>query len=170
MAVLIGMSAEVKGQSHEIARDKVTIGRNSTNLIVIEHPTVSGRHCFISRQGRRYAVTDLGSTNGTRVNGRDVEQESPLNPKDLLQVGSVEFMFDAEDAEIVEPIPLGRSETRVEIAQGAATSAPISFGSISPFGARRRDNATLWYVLIVAVGLLALAGVGIVLYRLFTGS
>ncbi len=170
MAILIGMSAEVKGETHEVDRNKVTIGRNLTNLITIEHPTVSGRHCLIAREGRRYSVTDLGSTNGTRINGRDVTEETPIHPKDLLQIGSVEFMFDAEDAEPAATPPISRSETKVEVAQDGGNGAPVSFGSISPFGPRNRENAALWYGLIVVVGLLAIVGVGIVLYRLFAGA
>lgn len=164
MAVLIGMSAEVKGDSHTIDRDRVTIGRNTTNLITIEHPTVSGRHCCITREGHRYQVKDLDSTNGTRVNGKDIENE-PLHPKDLLQIGSVEFMFDAEEVD-TEPVKRKTPPNAdVEISEGPAT-APISFGSISPFGPRSKENPALWYILIIVIGLLALAGVAIVLYML----
>ncbi len=162
MAVLIGMSAEVKGKNYEVDRDKVTIGRNATNLIVIEHPTVSGRHCQIVHAGNTYTLTDLGSTNGTRVNSREVT-ECELHPKDLVQVGSVEFMFDADDAAQPESRPFPK--TQVEIASGPA-SAPVSFGSISPFGARRRDNMLLWYILIGVIGLLAIGAAAFVIYTL----
>ena len=145
MAVLIGMSAEVKGKNFEIDRDKVSIGRSSTNQIAIEHATVSGRHCCIVRQGDRYVLTDLGST------------------KDLVQIGSVEFMFDAEGASTEDTHSF--SQAQVEVTSGPPT-APISFGSISPFGARRRSNTALWYTVIIIIGLLALAGVVIFLYVL----
>lgn len=162
MAVLIGMSAEVKGKNYDVDRDKVTIGRNATNLIVIEHPTVSGRHCQIVHAGNKYTLTDLGSTNGTRVNSREVT-ECDLHSKDLVQVGSVEFMFDAADAEPEEPRAFPK--TQVEVTSGPA-SAPVSFGSISPFGARRRDNLLLWYILIGVIGLLAIAAAGFVIWSL----
>jgi predicted component of type VI protein secretion system len=163
MAVLIGMSAEVKGKTFNVDREKITIGRNATNLIVIEHPTVSGRHCQILHDGKRYTIMDLGSTNGTRVNSREIT-ECDLKPKDLVQIGSVEFMFDAEDIEARETPAL--SQTQVEIATGPASSPP-SFGSMSPFGARRRDNMLLWYLLIGVIGLLALVAAGAVIYLLF---
>lgn len=165
MAVLIGMSAEVKGKSYEVVRDKTTIGRNATNLIVIEHPTVSGRHCQITHVGKRFTITDLGSTNGTRVNSREIT-ECDLRPKDLVQVGSVEFMFDAEESEIEDTRSF--PQTQVEVSAGPA-SAPVSFGSISPFGARRRDNMMLWYILIGVIGVLALVAAGIVIYMLMKG-
>lgn len=166
MAVLIGMSAEVKGKSFEIDRDRVSIGRNTTNLITIEHPTVSGKHCCLIREGRRFSIQDLGATNGTRVNGAEITDAAPISPKDLLQIGSVEFMFDAEGAEVAEQERVRASNTaKVEISEGPLT-APMSFGSISPFGPRSKENTRLWYTLIVVVGLLALTGVAIVLYLL----
>jgi pSer/pThr/pTyr-binding forkhead associated (FHA) protein len=166
MAELIGMSQEVRGKNYKIDRDKVTIGRNATNLIVIEHPTVSGRHCCISREGKRFDLCDLGSTNGTRVNSREI-REAALKPKDLVQIGSVEFMFDAEESEVLEATEGG--ETRVEVASGP-TSAPVTFGSISPFGARRRSNVLLWYAPIVVLGLLAIAGLVVLIYKLTKSS
>lgn len=158
MAVLIGMSPEVKGKNFELDREKITIGRNATNMIVLDHPTVSGKHCQISRIGSRYTLTDLGSTNGTRVNSQEVK-ETDLRPKDLVQIGSVEFLFDAEGAEIS-----AREETRVQaevvVTTGPAT-APISFTSISPFGPRRKENQALWYALVGLVGVLALVGLAL---------
>jgi len=163
MAVLIGMSPEVKGTNYNLDREKVTIGRNATNLIVIEHPTVSGKHCCILKDGNRYSLADLGSTNGTRVNSREIT-ESPLRPKDLVQVGSIEFMFDAEGAEAIEEEPVA-AHAQVEIASGPAT-APISFGSISPFGARRKDTTGLWYAAIAVFGALAIAAAAWAVYHI----
>lgn len=157
MAVLIGMSPEVRGKNFELDREKVTIGRNATNMIVLDHPTVSGRHCLISRIGTQYTLTDLGSTNGTRVNSHEIK-ESELHPKDLVQVGAIEFLFDAEGAEVSgrrEELP----QPEVVVTTEPAT-APISFGSISPFGPRRKEQKALWYALIAVVGLLALGGLG----------
>lgn len=71
----------------EIASDKscLTVGRRSDNDIVIDDPTVSGRHCRISLQGGVYFVEDLGSTNGTYVNGKRI-QRAGLHPGDAVGV------------------------------------------------------------------------------------
>ena len=166
MAVLIGMSAEVKGKNYVVDREKVSIGRNATNLIAIEHPTVSGRHSHIVHAGKTFTLTDLGSTNGTRVNSREIT-ECELRPKDLVQIGSVEFMFDADEAEVEDTRAF--PQTQVEISSGPA-SAPVSFGSISPFGTRRRDNMMLWYVLIGIIGLLAIGAAAFVIWSLMSGG
>lgn len=163
MAVLIGMSSEVKGRIFNVDRDTVAIGRNLTNHIVLDHPTVSGRHCQIVHEGKRFVLSDLNSTNGTRVNGREIT-ECALRPKDLVQIGALEFMFDAEDVE-TEPTPPS-IPTHVEVAT-EPPSLPPTFGTISPFGTRRRDNLLLWYMLIGIIGLLALIAAAVVFYLLF---
>ena len=167
MAVLIGMSAEVKGQTHEIDDSGLSIGRKQDNSIIIDNPSVSGNHCVITMQGENVVIKDLGSTNGTRVNSKEAT-EATLKPKDLIQVGSVEFLFNSED------IPLSEAEaiynkTEIVEASGPAVK-PTSFSSISPFGARKRENQTMWITIISIVGLLALGVVAFFLYQLFTGS
>lgn len=167
MAVLIGMSADVKGQTHEIDFTGITIGRSSDNTISINNSTVSGHHCKIAQEGADVILRDLGSTNGTRVNSKEVT-ETTLRPKDLVQVGSVEFLFNSQD------IPLSEAEaiynkTEIVDASGPAVK-PQSFNSISPFGARRRDNKSMWTTVITALSLLAFLVVAYFLYALFTNS
>ena len=164
MAALIGMSGDVKGKTFPIDRDAITIGRSKDNTIPIDNPTVSGHHCSIIRDGDRYLLRDLESTNGTRLNSKDVT-ESKLRPKDLLQVGSVEFLFDAEQMEAVETHSY--AEAHVEVAPGPA-AAPESFANISPFGARHKESKGVWLLLIAVIGLLALVVVVLFFVKLVT--
>jgi len=165
MAVLVGMSGHVAGKNFEMDRDEISIGRSSDNTIELDDPAVSGRHCLIVRDGNNYVLRDLGSTNGTRLNSRDVK-ESILKPKDLIQIGSAELMFDSEDAGDFQTSTF--AETQVEIEPGPAT-APESFESISPFGARAKDGGKgMWYFLIALVGFLALAAVVVYFISLLT--
>ncbi len=166
MAVLIGMSQDVKGTNLEIGSEKITIGRKSDNTIPIDNPTVSGHHCEVYAEDERYHLRDLGSTNGTRVNNKEVT-EVKLRPKDILQVGSIEFMFDASPGELLKDEP--EQTANVEVAPGPAT-APESFGNISPFGARKAENKGLWFLIIVVLGLVALAAVVIFFVKLITES
>jgi pSer/pThr/pTyr-binding forkhead associated (FHA) protein len=162
VAILIGMSEEVKGQSFEIDRDIISIGRSADNTIIVENPTVSSHHCHVLRSGDECILRDIGSTNGTRVNARDVK-EAKLKPKDIIQVGSVEFVFDSEHAGDYESI----LAAQVEVAPGP-TAAPESFESISPFGARKESGKGFWYFLITVVGILALVAVAILFFKLVT--
>ncbi len=167
MAVLIGMSADVKGQTHEIGDAGLTIGRSSDNNISINNSTVSGHHCNIRIEGENVVLKDLGSTNGTRVNSQEVT-EVTLKPKDLVQVGSVEFLFNSQD------IPLSEAEAiynKTEIVDAAGPAVkPQSFNSISPFGARRRENKSLWTTVITGLGAVAVLVIAYFLYSLFIAS
>lgn len=153
MGVLIGMSQEVKGRTLDVGDERVTIGRKPENQVTVENASVSGRHCEVYRENEQYFVEDLGSTNGTRVNNNEVAPKTALRPKDILQVGSIEFMFDASPGEVIRD---DREQTAsVEVAPGPA-KAPESFGNISPFGSRRSEKKGLWFVLIFLLGLIAL--------------
>src|SRR5579883_2860722 len=72
-------------------------GRRPDQDIVIEDPSVSRAHARIEISGGRPSVVDLGSTNGTLVNGRRAGAEPlPLRPGDRLQVGAVLLELLAE--------------------------------------------------------------------------
>ncbi len=165
MAVLIGMSAEVKGKTFPLDHDETTMGRSKDNVIMLDSATVSGHHCSVVREGDSYFIRDLESTNGTRLNSQPISK-ARLKPKDLLQVGSVEFMFDGELTEAVETQSFAEA-ANVEIAAGPV-AAPDSFASISPFGARRTESRGVWFILIVVVGILALVGVVLFFFKLIT--
>ena len=57
------------GQSFMLDRDWLTLGRDPSNDIEINDPQISRQHARITRQGRMMVIEDLGSTNGTFVNG-----------------------------------------------------------------------------------------------------
>jgi len=162
MASLIGMSSEVKGKSFPIDRDEISIGRAKDNVVVIESATVSGHHCAIVRDGPHFTLKDLESTNGTRLNSKDVTS-ARLRPKDIVQIGSVEFLFDAEPSEAVETHSY--AEAQVEVAPGP-TAAPESFSSISPFGARRTEASGFGLLVITLVGIVALIIVALFVVKL----
>jgi pSer/pThr/pTyr-binding forkhead associated (FHA) protein len=167
MAVLIGMSADVKGRTFNIDKSPFTIGRTDDNTVHIDNASVSGHHCEIVTEGARFLLRDTGSTNGTRVNNKDVK-EHVLRPKDLVQVGAIEFLFNAEGASADEaPVEEGM-KTEVLVSEGPVEQ-PASFDSISPFGARRREKPGIWWAIISVAALLALGAVGYFLLTIFAG-
>lgn len=74
-------------------RDRVTIGRQGDNDIVIPEDEVSSYHCRIFREGDELFLEDLGSTNGTFANGGQVHGRFRLSAGDIVTVGSWLFMF-----------------------------------------------------------------------------
>lgn len=151
MAKLIGMSGDFKGREYPIEQGEIAIGRKADNTILLDNPTISSHHCRILRSGDSCTLQDLESTNGTRVNSRDVK-ESPLHHKDLLQLGSIEFMFDAPE---LASEGARYTDANAEMATGAM-SAPQDFASISPFGAPPRERRGTWYFILIITGAVAL--------------
>src|SRR5512137_2770968 len=68
----------------ELDGDSYTIGREAGTEIVIEDPQVSRRHATLTRQGTTYLLEDIGSTNGTYVNGKRVTAPVLLSNGDMI--------------------------------------------------------------------------------------
>ena len=155
MAVLIGMSSNVKGRKFEVDEDEIFIGRNAQNHVPLDDTSISGRHCSVVREGRKYFLVDLGSTNGTRLNGNPVSK-TPLRPKDIIQLGAIELMFDGQDIEV--PVGAEHETARIEVASEPVI-IPENFHTASPFGSRR-DSRKPWVIatailIVVVLGALA---------------
>ena len=68
--------------------DAVTsLGRDSDNTVILPDPRISAKHAQMVWRGGHWWVEDLGSTNGTFVNGQPVTQPTRLGARDLLRVG-----------------------------------------------------------------------------------
>ncbi|HZU12847.1 MAG TPA: FHA domain-containing protein [Chloroflexota bacterium] len=78
------------------------IGRLESCQISVPDKSVSREHARVVRLGDRYVVRDLGSTNGTLVNGRRISGDVPLRPGDMVTVGSVEFLFEQQEPPLQE--------------------------------------------------------------------
>lgn len=71
-------------QTFELEQDVIALGREAGNDLIIEDPQVSRRHARLTRQGNSYVIEDLGSTNGTFVNGTRVTVPVLLADGDLI--------------------------------------------------------------------------------------
>jgi len=77
------------------ALDAVTsLGRDVNNAIVLDDEFVSSTHAALTYRGRAWYVEDLGSTNGTFLNGSQVDGLSPVGFGDELQVGQVRMRLE----------------------------------------------------------------------------
>src|SRR5947209_9212272 len=74
-------------QIYELNKDIITLGRDITNDIVINDPEVSRHHTRMTRGGGGYTIEDLGSTNGTFVNGQRLTGARPLAGGDVIGLG-----------------------------------------------------------------------------------
>ena len=81
------------GGSHRVASASTVIGRSSECQIALDDANVSRRHAEIRRIGEAYSLVDLGSTNGTEVNGQRITETSLMNG-DVIGVGTTRITFE----------------------------------------------------------------------------
>jgi DNA-binding NtrC family response regulator len=90
---LQGLNGELEGRSFDSSSDRLQVGSHPLNEVEVRDRTVSRFHCevFVDREGRAW-VKDLGSRNGTRVNGVRI-REAELQEGMVLRVGQLELAF-----------------------------------------------------------------------------
>lgn len=81
-----------KRRPYPLAKDTLGIGRLDTCDIVLSDAGVSRRHAEVRREGDEWVLVDLGSTNGTSVNGRQVRRHR-LSPGDRIELGETVIEF-----------------------------------------------------------------------------
>src|SRR6187551_2483998 len=91
------ISEKGKGEIFELNSEKISVGRDKTNEIVLNDASVSRHHCEIETRNEKYYINDSGSLNGTTVNGREAE-DSEITSGDKIGVGDFTFLFLAEGA------------------------------------------------------------------------
>lgn len=89
---LIAVSGPLKDSTFPFSTVELPLGRDPANVIAIGDPSLSRRHCVLSRDGGLYKIRDLESRNGTFVNGVAVK-ETKLNHGDQISVGDSVFVF-----------------------------------------------------------------------------
>ena len=80
---------------YQLTESVTVIGRSRRCDIVLTDPNVSRQHAEIRKQDDGFMLLDLGSTNGTRVNRRDVKQVV-LQHGDRIELGTTEFLFERQ--------------------------------------------------------------------------
>jgi hypothetical protein len=90
----VGVLVLPDGQRINLADEPLTIGRLSDCDVVLSDDSVSRRHAELRRLGGEILLVDLGSTNGTKVNGASV-RERRLVDGDLITVGNTSLRFEA---------------------------------------------------------------------------
>ena len=96
MAVLVLLQG---GQAvpHTLDGQEVLIGRHPDCGVQLESNAVSRRHARVFMQDGGYAIEDLGSGNGTSVNGQVIEKATPLENRDRIKLGPVLMRFEDGD-------------------------------------------------------------------------
>jgi pSer/pThr/pTyr-binding forkhead associated (FHA) protein len=109
------------------------VGRADFNDIVLAEPSVSTTHAKLQRREGLWVITDLGSTNGTFVEGEPVEGETALAPGTTIRFGDVAVLFEPHDEQPSAPRAEG---TRVLDRIGAEPAGPPMADEARPVEAR----------------------------------
>jgi pSer/pThr/pTyr-binding forkhead associated (FHA) protein len=115
--------------SYSIASRELVFGRDPACDCVIAVPSVSGRHARIGRLAGRLFVEDLGSANGTSVNGQRIAERTRIEPGDVIALGM--YTFTVNDTErapatvVLERPTLAEAQTADQTVQ--LTAPPVAF-------------------------------------------
>jgi hypothetical protein len=121
------------GKAFPLSKSEVIVGRDATCDIVINDAEISRRHAKLSLQGDSYVLEDLGSTNGTFVDGQRLMGPHPLQPGDLVLFGenvSMSYeavLYDADATVVGAPGPAATPATPVP-----TPPPPVAVGSPPP--------------------------------------
>jgi hypothetical protein len=131
MASLLVRSGALKGTRLPIRVPVVNIGRADYNDIILADESVSTAHAKLQRREGVWTLVDLGSTNGTFVDGEPVEGEVPLPPGATVRFGQVSTMFEPTDDAL--GVARGSGTRMIEPVQvPAAPAAPAARPAAPP--------------------------------------
>ncbi len=102
MARLVIQSEGFDNQILELNLGVNRVGRSSGNHFLIEHPTVSARHCELILRDTEVLVNDCGSTNGTFLDGRPIKR-AKLEAGQHLRLGDVELLVETTAVNVAIP-------------------------------------------------------------------
>jgi len=88
------------GTVYALDSDQISIGRDSSNEIPVNDAEVSRRHSRLTFQGGKYVLEDMGSTNGTFVNGQRLTGPRVLKSGEVISLGEqIVFVYEAVDSD-----------------------------------------------------------------------
>lgn len=141
---LVVIGGADRGKEFNLRRGENSIGRGLENDVVLADIAVSRRHTLVTHDGARFVMTDLGSGNGTLVNGERVDTHL-LRGGDQIELGNTLLRFVSPG----DPsAALGEAETQVGeivgerrlLAEAAPTAQELDLGAPAPRTERRRER------------------------------
>lgn len=139
LSALSGHAADAKltivdgkdsGKNIEITKDEILAGRSLDNDFVISDTSVSRKHFKITKDGDRFVITDMGSGNGTKVNGSKITSAT-LSDGDIISAGTRQIKFEILNPDLKPKVQAQRTtkQTIPSMAYEPEEEEPVKKGS-----------------------------------------
>ncbi|MCO6510930.1 MAG: FHA domain-containing protein [Aridibacter famidurans] len=167
-----------KEQRVRVEGERYIIGRHSQNDLSIVDSRLSRRHAKIERFADIFVVSDLQSSNGTKLNGKLLDEPAALSDGDVLDLGGVELKVELDGegassganpkAESGQP---DASNDAGEEESPRAASAPAASASVSSAGSGGSVFGNFFILApLMAIGFIVILGLGLLIYTLVGGG
>lgn len=90
---LVSFTWNSEGQDYQLREGKTLLGADNTCDIVVGDSEVSGHHTTILNRGGKFRIKDEFSTNGTRIDGNEIEEQTELEDGNTITIGKTDFLF-----------------------------------------------------------------------------
>lgn len=118
-------SGPTPGATFSLEGDQIVIGRDSSSGVAINDAEVSRKHSRLTFQGGKYVLEDLGSTNGTFVNGQRLASPIVLKSGDVVSLGEqIVLMFEALSSDPGATVAVSRKSVPGSASVPAPAPAP----------------------------------------------
>jgi pSer/pThr/pTyr-binding forkhead associated (FHA) protein len=113
--------------------EQISIGRDSSNEITINDAEVSRRHARLTFQGGKFVAEDLGSTNGTYVNGQRLTGQRVLKSEEVISLGEqIELVYEAVESDPGATMVSSRKAAAPRAAVAAPPPSPPAYAGQVP--------------------------------------
>jgi hypothetical protein len=135
---LVQRSGPAPGKIYSLTKNEIYMGRDITNDIVINDPEISRKHARLTLQTGGYLLEDLGSTNGTFVDGQRITGSHTMAPGEAIMLGdNVSLAYEVSDYDPEATMAVSQEEMPVPPApspvpyESVPQPAPMTTGPIS---------------------------------------
>lgn len=132
---LVMRSGPTPGATFSLEGDQLIIGRDSSSGVAINDAEISRKHARLTFQGGKYVLDDLGSTNGTFVNGQRLTGPVVLKAGDIISLGEqIVLMYDAINFDPGATVAVSHKSARVAPPPVSAPAPVYSAPPAAPTG------------------------------------
>lgn len=183
---LIMRSGPSIGRTYALETSETTLGRDAANRIAINDVEISRKHARILKQGEEYLLEDLGSTNGTFINGQRISGSHPIKIGDMIAMGEnvvlqCEADFDPDATMLSARAAKAEASVPAAPVPAPVAAAPVIVPAPAPIPAsepvfadqvpespeappRKMSRKKLLLIIIAALIVLCICGVSVFLY------